>query len=166
MKGLIWLWGALQGNGEASICLYLLYLSVKCEYWDLESSWIDEVKIHNCLETVSAVSFICVLLFLMEMEWYGSKFLIIRPRKNKRKFDFCPGSDRDEVNFLHRSPYGAVVWICDQNSANTPVFWLLLSSTCTVSRSFLLVTLPTLKKIHWKSILFSSSFFPLCPLNN
>lgn len=35
----------------------------------------------------------------------------------------CTGSVWDRVNFLHSSRYGAVFWICDENSAsNTPVF--------------------------------------------
>lgn len=44
------------------------------------------------------------------------------------------------VNFLYSSPYGAVFWICDQNRAvGTSMFWLLLNSTCTVSRLSLLL---------------------------
>ena len=42
------------------------------------------------------------------------------------------------VKSLHRSLYGAMVWICDQNSVgNTPMFQLWLNSACTVSRPFL-----------------------------
>lgn len=52
-KGLILLWGALQGNREATIHLYLEHLPEKCESWHLESYWSDEVKSHNCLNTVS-----------------------------------------------------------------------------------------------------------------
>lgn len=47
----------------------------------------------------------------------------------------CTGFGWDGVNFLQSSPYGPVLWICDQNSVdNTPVFWLLLSSDRTASR--------------------------------
>ena len=45
------------------------------------------------------------------------------------------GSCWDRVNILHSSPYSSVFWICAQNSVdNAAIFYLLLSSACTVSK--------------------------------
>ena len=53
----------------------------------------------------------------------------------------CTGWDR--VNFLHNNWYGAVFWICAENSVdNTGMFQLWLSRAYTVSRPFLLLTPP------------------------
>lgn len=68
----------------------------------------------NCLKTVSALSSSYILLFLLEMERYRWTFLIMRASKNMKEIDFCAGSGWDWVNFLHGSPYGAMVWICGQ----------------------------------------------------
>ena len=53
------------------------------------------------------------------------------------------------VNFLHSSYYGAMVWICAENSVdNTGMFSLLLSSAYTESRPFLLLT-PPHQRVGW-----------------
>lgn len=52
----------------------------------------------------------------------------------------CVGFDCDNVNFLHRSLYGAGVWISTGNSVdNTGKLLLLLSSTYTASTPFMLL---------------------------
>ena len=43
----------------------------------------------------------------------------------------CTGFGWDGVNFPHSSWYGAMFWICDQNSVHT-LFWLLLNSAYSV----------------------------------
>ena len=54
----------------------------------------------------------------------------------------CTGFGQDRVNFLHSSWYGAMFWICDQNSIdNTGMFSLLLNSAYTESRPFMFPTL-------------------------
>lgn len=46
----------------------------------------------------------------------------------------------DSVKFLYRSFYDAMFWICDENSVdNTEMYWLFLSSVCTMLRLFLLL---------------------------
>ena len=53
----------------------------------------------------------------------------------------CIGFGWHGVN-LHSSPYGAVFWICDQNSPDkTLMIQLLLNSACTVSGASLFLTL-------------------------
>jgi len=53
------------------------------------------------------------------------------------------------VNFLHSSLYGAMFWICDENSVdNTGTFSLLLSSAYTEPRPFLLLT-PPHQRVGW-----------------
>lgn len=45
------------------------------------------------------------------------------------------GTGWDRANFLHSGPYGALLWICNQNSGDsTWLFALLLNSGCTSSR--------------------------------
>lgn len=62
----------------------------------------------------------------------------------------CSRSDWDGVKFFHSSPYGAVLCICGYSSAdNTPVFWLLLSCACTVSRPSLFPTTPPQPGWEW-----------------
>lgn len=47
----------------------------------------------------------------------------------------CTEFHWDGVNFLNSSLYSAALWICSCNGAdNTSVFWLSLSSACSVSR--------------------------------
>ena len=59
----------------------------------------------------------------------------------------CFGWDR--VNFLHSSWYGAMFWICAENSVdNSGMFSLLLSSAYTASRPFLLLT-PPHQRVGW-----------------
>ena len=49
----------------------------------------------------------------------------------------CAGFGWDRVNFLHSSEYGAMVWICAENSVdNSGVVLLLLSSASTASKAF------------------------------
>lgn len=47
----------------------------------------------------------------------------------------------DRVNFLYCSSYGAMFWVCNNNTADTPTFLLLLSSAYTESRSLLFLKL-------------------------
>jgi len=62
---------------------------------------------------------------------------------------WCTGCDWNRVNFLHSSSYDAMFWICEQNSLDdTLILQLLLSSTCTASRPFLLLKLPC-QRIVW-----------------
>lgn len=57
--------------------------------------------------------------------------------------DIHQGWDRFIILFFVVSMYGAVVWICDENSAdNTPMFSLLMNSACTASRHFWFLMLP------------------------
>lgn len=54
-------------------------------------------------------------------------------------FNVCSGFGWGRVNFLHNSSYGAMLWICDQNSVdNIRMFWLLLSSAYAASKLSLL----------------------------
>lgn len=82
-------------------------------------------------------------------EW--TSFCILRVRKFRRGIDpdldlcglcFCTGLGWNRVTFLCRRLCGPVVCICDQCVGNIPRFLLLLSSTTSVSRPFLLLTLP------------------------
>ena len=53
------------------------------------------------------------------------------------------------VNFLHRHSYGAMFWISEDNTVdNTFMFRLLLSSSYTVSRPSLFLTLPC-QRVGW-----------------
>ena len=57
----------------------------------------------------------------------------------------CAGFGCDRVNLLHSSWYGAMFWICAENSVDsTEMFSLLLSSAYTESRPFLLLAPPSL----------------------
>ena len=61
----------------------------------------------------------------------------------------CAGFGWGRVNFLHSSWYGAMFWICDENSVdNTGMFSLLLSSAYTESRPFLLLK-PPHQRVGW-----------------
>lgn len=54
------------------------------------------------------------------------------------------------MEFLHRSPYGAVVGVCGWNSAdNTPGFRLSLNPAGTASRLPLFSTLPVPPRVGW-----------------
>lgn len=59
----------------------------------------------------------------------------------------CTGFGWGGVNFLCSSPYGAVFWISAENSVDIMEMWLLLSSTCSESRPFQLLT-PALR-VGW-----------------
>lgn len=96
------------------------------------------------------------------MELYQSKFLIIKLSKNMKEMNFYAESGWDGVNFLHSSPYGAVVSICGQKLLKHQRFgccwaapqdqgWLCFSQ-CPHSSN----------KTHWGYV-FSSFFFTLLP---
>lgn len=51
---------------------------------------------------------------------------------------------RDGVNFLHSSSYGAVFWICDENSVDNTLFQLFLSSAYMVFTKVFSVSLTVL----------------------
>lgn len=51
-------------------------------------------------------------------------------------FPFCAGFDKNRVNFLHSSWYGAISWIWAGNSVNITGMFLLLLSTAYRVRAF------------------------------
>ena len=61
----------------------------------------------------------------------------------------CTGFGGDRVQHFYSSWYEAMFWVCAENSVDhTEMVSLLLSSACTESRPFLLLT-PPYQRVGW-----------------